>query len=135
MTETLRTMPEHGVVALGRNTWRRVDRVTAPRETALIAQLARYHRRGTPSLDDLEPLARKGDEDLLRRGAALLRLSEQLERARDQAVTGALLTVADGHADLRLAADEDVTLARWMAERETELFERAFGVGLRLVQP
>ncbi|MEA2124507.1 MAG: exopolyphosphatase / guanosine-5-triphosphate,3-diphosphate pyrophosphatase [Solirubrobacteraceae bacterium] len=104
------------------------------RETALIAQLARYHRKGTPTLGELEPLAAKGDEDLLRRGAALLRLSEQLERARDQAVHEAVLTVDDGHADLRLSADEDVTLARWMAERQTELFERAFGVALRLVE-
>ncbi len=103
------------------------------RETALIAQLARYHRKGTPSLGDLEPLARKGDEDLLQRGAALLRLSEQLERARDQVIHEAILTVDDGHADLRLSADEDVTLARWMAERQTELFERAFGVRLSLV--
>jgi exopolyphosphatase/guanosine-5'-triphosphate,3'-diphosphate pyrophosphatase len=105
------------------------------RETALIAQLARYHRKGTPSFGELEPLTVKGDDDLLRRGAALLRLSEQLERARDQAVHEAVLTVDDGHADLRLTADEDVTLARWMAERQTELFERAFGVGLRLVEP
>jgi exopolyphosphatase/guanosine-5'-triphosphate,3'-diphosphate pyrophosphatase len=104
-----------------------------PRETALVAQLARYHRKGTPSLGELEPLARKGDEDLLRRGSALLRLSEQLERARDQIVHEAVLTVDDGHADLRLGADEDVTLARWMAERETDLFEQAFGIGLRLV--
>jgi exopolyphosphatase/guanosine-5'-triphosphate,3'-diphosphate pyrophosphatase len=105
------------------------------RETALIAQLTRYHRKGSPSLGELEPLGEKGDEGLLQRGAALLRLSEQLERARDQAVHGAALTVSDGHADLRLSADEDVTLARLMAERETELFERAFGVGLRLVKP
>jgi exopolyphosphatase/guanosine-5'-triphosphate,3'-diphosphate pyrophosphatase len=105
------------------------------RETALVAQLARYHRKGAPSLGELAPLARKGDEDLLRRGAALLRLSEQLERARDQIVHEAVLTVDDGHADLRLAADDDVTLARSMAERQTALFEQAFGIGLRLVTP
>jgi exopolyphosphatase/guanosine-5'-triphosphate,3'-diphosphate pyrophosphatase len=105
------------------------------RETALVAQLARYHRKGNPTLGELEPLAVKGDDDLLTRGAALLRLSEQLERARDQIVHEAVLTVTDGHADLRLDADEDVTLARWMAERQTDLFERAFGVGLRLVEP
>jgi hypothetical protein len=44
-----------------------------------------------------------------------------------------VLTLDDGHADLRLAADEDVTLARSMAERQTGLFEQAFGIGLRLV--
>jgi exopolyphosphatase/guanosine-5'-triphosphate,3'-diphosphate pyrophosphatase len=73
---------------------------------------------------------RDGDEDLLQRGAALLRVAEQLERARDQAVHEAVMDVHDGHADVVLTADEDTTLARWMAERETDLFERAFGVRL-----
>ena len=36
MTESLRTLPDHGVVVLGRNLWRRVDLVTAPRETAIL---------------------------------------------------------------------------------------------------
>jgi exopolyphosphatase/guanosine-5'-triphosphate,3'-diphosphate pyrophosphatase len=100
------------------------------RETALVAQLARYHRKGSPSLGDLAPLMRDGDEDLLERGAALLRVAEQLERARDQAVHEAVMDVHDGQADVVLTADEDTTLARWMAERETDLFERAFGVRL-----
>ena len=84
---------------------------------------------------------RDGDADMLRRGAALLRLAEQLERARDQAVHAAVLTVSNGQADLRLGADDDpnspdgsLALACWMAERQTELFERAFGVGLKLSQ-
>jgi exopolyphosphatase/guanosine-5'-triphosphate,3'-diphosphate pyrophosphatase len=104
-----------------------------PRETAIVAQLARYHRKGSPSMGELSPVARDGDDALLRRGSALLRLSEQLERARDQTVQAATLTVENGHADLRLRSEEDVTLARWMAERETELFKDAFGVGLKLV--
>ncbi len=107
----------------------------APRETALIAQMARYHRKGTPTLGELEPLTTDGDAAILDRGAALLRLAEQLERARDQAVNAARLTVVDGHAELRLGAEEDVTLARWMAERQTELFEHAFGVGLKVSEP
>lgn len=41
MTETLRTLPDHGVVVLGRNLWRRVDLVTAPRETAILGPVRR----------------------------------------------------------------------------------------------
>jgi exopolyphosphatase/guanosine-5'-triphosphate,3'-diphosphate pyrophosphatase len=104
------------------------------RETALVAQLTRYHRKGSPSLGDLAPLTRDGDEALLQRGAALLRLAEQLERARDQAVHEAHLDIRGGHADVHLRADEDVTLARRMAERETDLFERAFGVRLTFAE-
>ncbi|HEV2062141.1 MAG TPA: Ppx/GppA phosphatase family protein, partial [Solirubrobacteraceae bacterium] len=37
------------------------------REIGLIAQIARYHRKGTPALDDIEPLALKGDGQLVAR--------------------------------------------------------------------
>jgi exopolyphosphatase/guanosine-5'-triphosphate,3'-diphosphate pyrophosphatase len=97
------------------------------RETALIGQIARYHRKGSPSLGVAAALARDGDEDLLARCAALVRLGEQLERSRDQAVRAAHVGVDDGHVELLLEADEDVTIARWAAQRQRDLFERAFG--------
>ena len=97
------------------------------RETALIGQIVRYHRKGNPSLGLAGALARDGDEDALLRCSALVRVGEQLERSRDQAVHDAHVGVEDGHVELRLDADEDVTIARWAAQRQTELFERAFG--------
>jgi hypothetical protein len=42
----------------------------SPREIALVALIARYHRKGDPELGDLAPYARKGDEELLERCAA-----------------------------------------------------------------
>ena len=99
----------------------------SPRETALIAQIARYHRKGTPSLDDLAARAEPGDDALLTRCAAALRLAEQLERARDQRVRHARPAVADGTVTLRLEADGDTTVARWAAQRQRDVFARAFG--------
>jgi len=108
-----------------------------PREVALIALMARYHRKGTPSLGALAPLCREGDEQLVLRGAALLRIAEQLERNRDQVVRAARLRRPDGDAggvvELELEAVGDDTVARWSAERQGELFERAFGAPLRVV--
>jgi exopolyphosphatase/guanosine-5'-triphosphate,3'-diphosphate pyrophosphatase len=97
------------------------------RETALIGQMARYHRKGNPSLGWASPLARAGDDDLLARCAALIRVGEQLERSRDQVVRAAHVGVDDGHVQLSLEADEDVTVACWAAQRQSDLFERAFG--------
>jgi len=110
----------------------------SPREVALIALMARYHRKGTPSLGALAPLCREGDEQLVLRGAALLRIAEQLERNRDQVVRAARLTrpggeAGDGVVELELDAVGDDTVARWGAERQGELFERAFGAPLRVV--
>ena len=102
------------------------------RETALIGQMARYHRKGNPSLGVAAALARTGDEEALARCAAVLRVGEQLERSRDQVVRQAHVGVDGGHVVLRLEADEDVTVACWAAERQRDLFERAFGRELRV---
>jgi exopolyphosphatase/guanosine-5'-triphosphate,3'-diphosphate pyrophosphatase len=96
------------------------------REIGLVAQIARYHRKGVPSIDALGDLVRKGDRDLLGRCAAILRLAEHLERSRDQLVRAAHVEVHDGAVELRLEGGGDVSLARWAAQRETELFERTF---------
>jgi exopolyphosphatase/guanosine-5'-triphosphate,3'-diphosphate pyrophosphatase len=103
------------------------------REAALIAQMARYHRKGSPGLDELAPLARKGDRELVARGSALLRLAEQLERSRDQLVRAAHVDVDDGRVELKLEGSGDVSLARWAAQREVDLFQRAFDRSLAIV--
>jgi exopolyphosphatase / guanosine-5'-triphosphate,3'-diphosphate pyrophosphatase len=105
------------------------------RETALIAQMVRYHRKGTPSMGELEPLARDGDDDLLTRCSAVLRLAEQFERARDQAVRSTRVDVSDGVVDVTLEATGDVSVAQWAAERQGDVFERAFGKELRVHAP
>jgi len=105
-----------------------------PRETAIVAQMARYHRKGTPSFDDLEPLMEKGDRAMLDRGAALLRIAESLERSRDQIVERAAIEVDDdGLVALRAISAQDASVARWVAERHVDQFERAFGRPLRIV--
>jgi exopolyphosphatase/guanosine-5'-triphosphate,3'-diphosphate pyrophosphatase len=99
----------------------------SPRQAALIGQAARYHRKGNPGLGEFAPLARDGDLERLDRISATLRLAEQLERSRDQAVRAADVRVENGRVELHLDAAEDVTIARWAAERQGDLFKRAFG--------
>jgi exopolyphosphatase / guanosine-5'-triphosphate,3'-diphosphate pyrophosphatase len=108
----------------------------SPRETAIIAQMARYHRKGTPSFDDLKTLVRDDDQPMLDRAAALLRVAESLERARDQVVQEAKVTLDDGDGSVRigLVATDDASVARWVAERHVDQFERAFGRPLRIVE-
>ena len=100
-----------------------------PRERALIAQISRYHRKGVPKLGVIEPLSRRGDDALLDRCAVILRLSEHLERGRDQSVSHAQLDTNGDGVDLHLQAAGDLTLPRWSVERygDDEAFERVFG--------
>jgi exopolyphosphatase / guanosine-5'-triphosphate,3'-diphosphate pyrophosphatase len=99
----------------------------SPRETALIGQMTRYHRKGNPTMGQFSALAEDGDEEMLTRCAAVLRVAEQLERSRDQAVDRVRVKVDNGRVELALDAHEDVTIARWAAESEAEVFKKAFG--------
>jgi exopolyphosphatase/guanosine-5'-triphosphate,3'-diphosphate pyrophosphatase len=75
---------------------------------------------------------RDGDAGILERGATLLRLAEGLERSRDQIVHDAGVGEDDGRVTLTLQADDAVSVARWAAERERDLFRRAFGRELEI---
>jgi exopolyphosphatase/guanosine-5'-triphosphate,3'-diphosphate pyrophosphatase len=97
-----------------------------PVEVAIIAQAARYHRKGMPQPGPLAALFGDGDEERLDRCAVLLRLAEDLERSRDQLVRRADLVLADGEVELRLVADGEAAVPRWAAAREGDLFARAF---------
>src|SRR5262249_11588865 len=107
----------------------------SPREVALIAQIVRYHRKGMPDLDELAPLTRAGDRELVRRCAVLLRLAEQIERGEGQSIRDASLVAAAPEGELRLVGDDD--LARWSIGRQMDdgIFERVFGRRLALAQP
>jgi exopolyphosphatase/guanosine-5'-triphosphate,3'-diphosphate pyrophosphatase len=105
----------------------------SPRELALIAQAARYHRKGMPVPGPLAPLL--GDQDMARlnRCAVLLRLAEDLERSRDQLVRAVRVTADEDEVQLRLVAEGEAAVPRWAANRETELFARAFSRRLRVL--
>lgn len=102
----------------------------SPPEVAIVAQAARYHRKGMPDPGALQPLFGKGDAARLDRCAALLRLAEDLERSRDQLVQGTALEAKNGSVSLSLLADGETAVPRWAASREGDLFKRAFGKGL-----
>jgi len=98
----------------------------SPVETAIVAQAARYHRKGMPSPGPFAKLFDDADEERLDRCATLLRLAEDLERARDQLVRRTSIEMNGKEVRLRLIADGDSAVPRWAAGRERELFAKAF---------
>lgn len=98
-----------------------------PRETALVALLTRYHRKGKPRTNGFETLLRDGDDRLLLQLTALLRLAEFLERGRNQSVDDVSAGWNDDTLRLTLLADEYPAVEIWEAERNAvDLMERAF---------
>ncbi|MFN2137023.1 MAG: hypothetical protein ACK2UK_13770 [Candidatus Promineifilaceae bacterium] len=104
-----------------------------PREIALIALLTRYHRKGNPTPDDYASLFVEGDELLLVRLAAMLRMAEFLERGRNGNVDDIAASWDDTQLRLTIVADDYPAVEMWQAERNAaDLMEQAFGRALVL---
>jgi exopolyphosphatase/guanosine-5'-triphosphate,3'-diphosphate pyrophosphatase len=104
-----------------------------PEEIEIMAQVARYHRQGTPKrkhegFGDL----RRRQRRTVRTLAAILRLAESLDRSHAQSV-GAIELHDRGDDDLlqvRTAGDAELEL--WAAARHAAPFERMTGKPLRI---
>ena len=100
----------------------------SPREVAIIALLARYHRKGTPAAGEYASLLQEGDETRLLRLTALLRLAEYLERGRAGLVRDVLVRWDTNQLYLTLVATEHPAVELWEAGRNAvDLMEPAFG--------
>jgi exopolyphosphatase / guanosine-5'-triphosphate,3'-diphosphate pyrophosphatase len=99
-----------------------------PREIALIALLARYHRKGAPDTAVYKLLMRAEDERRLLQLSAILRLAEFLERARNATVDDVLINWDDGALHLTLIAEEYPAVELWDSDRNAvPLMAEAFG--------
>jgi exopolyphosphatase / guanosine-5'-triphosphate,3'-diphosphate pyrophosphatase len=98
-----------------------------PRELILIGLVARYHRKGDPDASELGDLAQPGDDERLRVLSGVIRLAEQLERSRDQAITDVHVAAHDGRVALEATTDPslDATVPIWAARRNADLLAEA----------
>jgi len=100
----------------------------SPREVALIALIARFHRKGTPLAADYSGVLQDGDEQVVLRLAALLRLAEYTERGRSGRVNDIRAEWNEKQLNLTLVADEFPAVELWDAQRNaTRLMEMAYG--------
>ena len=101
----------------------------SPRELILIGLVARYHRKGAPDASDLGDVGQPGDDERLRLLCGMIRLAEQLERSRDQAVTDVRVSARNGAVALDATTDPslDATVPIWAARRNSDLLAEALG--------
>ena len=104
-----------------------------PRELAVVANVARYHRKALPSERHPDYIAlSEGDRLLVRRLAALLRIADGLDADHFQVVEEARVVESGELVRLELRARDQPDLDMWAAERNGDLFEQEFG---RHVEP
>jgi exopolyphosphatase / guanosine-5'-triphosphate,3'-diphosphate pyrophosphatase len=98
------------------------------RERALVANIARYHRKALPADRHTDYMALDDDDRaLVRRLAALLRLADGLDADHFQVVEAATVVDQGDHLRLELRARDTPDLDLWATERNGDLFELEFG--------
>jgi exopolyphosphatase/guanosine-5'-triphosphate,3'-diphosphate pyrophosphatase len=102
------------------------------REIALLALLVRYHRKGDVSVGGYRELLESNDDERAGRLAALLRLSEFLERRKSQVIQSLEVEIGEEiRVTARVIDEADVEI--WDANRSTGLFRKAFGRNIQFV--
>lgn len=107
----------------------------APRELAMVALLAQYHRRGNPKAGDLGALFGDEDHRALPILAGMLRLSEFLERGRSQVVRAVRchLDLPNGWLQIEALEAGDARIELWDASRNLDVLQRALNLHVELV--
>jgi exopolyphosphatase/guanosine-5'-triphosphate,3'-diphosphate pyrophosphatase len=104
-------------------------------ERAILANLAYFHRKSTPRRrhTHFQALPRD-DQQMVRALAALLRITEGLDRSHIGLVRGVRLTVSGigqrRRAHLTLESEGDPQLEVWYVANEGGVFQEAFGIPL-----
>jgi len=110
-----------------------------PRELALIALIARWHRKGDPDPSELGDLERKGDGERLLLLCGVIRLAEQLERSRDGSVAAVEVDDREPCVILRPVTGggprSDPNVAIWSAQRNSDILADAIGKPIEVVGP
>ncbi|MFN8485069.1 MAG: Ppx/GppA phosphatase family protein [Anaerolineae bacterium] len=104
------------------------------REVALIALLARNHRRGGVTFEGLAGALEAGDDTRVERLAALLRLAEFLERGKTGVVADVRVHTGEDWVQIEALARGDASIEVWEASRNSDLFRKAYGRSVEIVE-
>lgn len=104
-----------------------------PTEILMVANIARYHRKNTPS-DHHGEFMKLDDKDRERvvKLSAILRLADALDREHLQRVSTVNADVEKNVLELSVTGRGDLLLERWALQRKAQLFEKTFDVTVQL---
>jgi exopolyphosphatase / guanosine-5'-triphosphate,3'-diphosphate pyrophosphatase len=106
------------------------------RERLMIAALCRYHRKSLPNPLHSVYLALSPEERAaLLMMIPILRLADNLDRSRDQRISGVDCRLRDGGAVvLQVRASGDIDLEQWAAERAGDVFQQLYSRPISVVR-
>ncbi len=99
------------------------------RDIALVAQVARYHRRALPKPTHAAFMALGREQRVaVKKLAALLRVADALDRGRLRAGAGLQVTVERGAVTLTADAPGDLAVEQYALRQKGPLFEQVYGM-------
>jgi exopolyphosphatase/guanosine-5'-triphosphate,3'-diphosphate pyrophosphatase len=105
-------------------------------ETAVVSNVARYHRRGLPQRSHLPYLALdRQDRVIVAKLAAILRVANALDAEHAQKVEDVQLLSEGGSWMLELRGTGDLTMERLAATARADMFGQTFGRPLHIRPP
>jgi exopolyphosphatase/guanosine-5'-triphosphate,3'-diphosphate pyrophosphatase len=103
------------------------------REIDIIANVARYHRKGVPAEHHVAFTALpEEDRQRVVKLASLLRVADALDREHLQAVRSVTARVRGKKLKLEVEGEGDLLLERWALKRKSDLFAATFGLEVEL---
>jgi exopolyphosphatase/guanosine-5'-triphosphate,3'-diphosphate pyrophosphatase len=107
-----------------------------PAERAIVANIARYHRKSPPQLDhdNFRALSRE-DRGKVKAMAAMLRLADALDREHRGKVRDVSARVEGEAVVLEVSGAPDRELEEWTVRAKAGLFKEAFGLEVRVAEP
>jgi exopolyphosphatase/guanosine-5'-triphosphate,3'-diphosphate pyrophosphatase len=103
------------------------------REQNIVANLVRYHRKASPSVEDedFKSLPQK-DRLVIFKLSALLRLADSLDINHMGKVTDVILKEVKTGWRMKISGEKDLMLVSWALEKRKSHFRDVFGVNLEL---
>lgn len=104
-----------------------------PEERRVVANVARYHRKGPPDAQHLgfRELGQK-DRATVRMLSSMLRIADALDREHRAKIKGLKAMVARGKVRLEVSGDRERELEMWTVVRKAELFKSVFDLALEV---
>jgi exopolyphosphatase / guanosine-5'-triphosphate,3'-diphosphate pyrophosphatase len=105
-----------------------------PHERAIVANVARYHRKSPPHVDhdNFRALSRE-DRARVKALAAILRVADALDREHRAKVADVSARIEGDTAVLEVQGTEDRSLEEWTVIAKAGLMREAFGLDVRII--
>lgn len=98
-------------------------------ERAVMANIAHYHSKGTPSNNDLNfAVLTKENKVLVAKLAAIIRLADAIDRSHRQKVTDCDVVIKGDEMHILVAGKEDLSLEEWTFDDKREFFQEVYGI-------